>query len=76
MISKDVGKAVESAHQAVSLATQEPQLEGYCSGGDIIVTTDQFGLIRVFRQDCAYAYRRMFIDFYRKGQIKTVMIFN
>lgn len=47
------------------------KLEDTVQSGDIIVTTDQFGLIRVFRQDCAYAYRRMFIDFYRKGQIKN-----
>ena len=71
MISKDVGKAVESAHQAVSLATQRTtNLEDTVQSGDIIVTTDQFGLIRVFRQDCAYAYRRMFIDFTERDKLK------
>jgi len=34
--------------------------------GDIIVTTDQYGLIRVFRQDVASSYRRQFIDLYKK----------
>ncbi|KAI3403226.2 hypothetical protein KGF56_003961 [Candida oxycetoniae] len=37
--------------------------------GDIIVTTDQYGLIRVFRQDCASSYRKQFIEFYKKCQI-------
>lgn len=36
--------------------------------GDIIVTTDQYGLIRVFRQDCAASYRKQFIEFYKKCQ--------
>lgn len=36
--------------------------------GDIIVTTDQYGLIRVFRQDIASSYRRQFIELYKKCQ--------
>lgn len=39
--------------------------------GDIIVTADQFGIIRVFRQDSAYLYRKKFIEFYKKGQTKN-----
>ncbi|KAI5967531.1 hypothetical protein CANMA_002965 [Candida margitis] len=39
--------------------------------GDIIVTTDQYGLIRVFRQDIASSYRRQFIDLYKKCQAQN-----
>ncbi|KAI5954385.1 hypothetical protein KGF54_002160 [Candida jiufengensis] len=34
--------------------------------GDIIVTTDQYGLIRVFRQDIAWSFRSQFIEFHKK----------
>lgn len=39
--------------------------------GDIVVTTDQYGLIRVFRQDIASSYRRQFIDLYKKCQAQN-----
>ncbi|CAK9436776.1 uncharacterized protein LODBEIA_P12980 [Lodderomyces beijingensis] len=40
--------------------------ENEVTNGDIIVTTDQYGLVRVFRQDCASPYRKQFIEFYKK----------
>ncbi|KAI5962160.1 uncharacterized protein KGF55_003236 [Candida pseudojiufengensis] len=36
--------------------------------GDIIVTTDQYGLIRVFRQDIAWSIRSQFIEVHKKCQ--------
>lgn len=39
--------------------------------GNIIVTTDQYGLIRVFRQDSAYRIRKKFISLYKEGKVKT-----
>ncbi|KAK6465259.1 WD40-repeat-containing domain protein [Scheffersomyces coipomensis] len=41
--------------------------EDVLTKGEIIVTTDQMGLIRVFRQDSAYKIRKRFINMYKKG---------
>ncbi|KAK6204577.1 WD40-repeat-containing domain protein [Scheffersomyces amazonensis] len=40
--------------------------------GEIIITTDQTGLIRVFRQDSAYKVRKRFLDMYKKGPCVSV----
>ncbi|EMG49989.1 hypothetical protein G210_5014, partial [Candida maltosa Xu316] len=50
---------------------KEMKMEHQVQNGDIIVTSDQFGLIRVFRQDSASLYRRKFIELYKKGQLKN-----
>ncbi|EGW32633.1 uncharacterized protein SPAPADRAFT_51169 [Spathaspora passalidarum NRRL Y-27907] len=39
--------------------------------GHIVVTTDQFGLIRVFRQDSSREYRKKFVDCYKRCQSST-----
>ncbi|KAK6453966.1 WD40-repeat-containing domain protein, partial [Scheffersomyces xylosifermentans] len=38
------------------------------TNGHIIVTTDQYGLIRVFRQDSAYKIRKRFVEIYKQGE--------
>lgn len=47
------------------------KLDNSVQTGDIVVTADQYGIIRVFRQDSAYLYRKKFIEFYKKGQTKN-----
>ncbi|RCK63502.1 hypothetical protein Cantr_09572 [Candida viswanathii] len=47
------------------------KIDNSVMNGDIIVTADQYGVIRVFRQDSAYLYRKKFIEFYKKGQCKS-----
>ncbi|RLV94702.1 hypothetical protein JA1_001515 [Spathaspora sp. JA1] len=39
--------------------------------GHIVVTTDQYGLIRVFRQDSSREYRKKFVDCYKRCQDKA-----
>lgn len=47
---------------------QRYQLLTIADKGVIIVTTDQTGLIKVYRQDIAYHYRKKFIELYKHCQ--------
>ncbi|KAG7662155.1 uncharacterized protein J8A68_004283 [[Candida] subhashii] len=46
------------------------KIEEELQAGHIIVTTDQYGLIRVYRQDCAHVHRKRFVAFYKHCQAK------
>ncbi|CAI5757238.1 unnamed protein product [Candida verbasci] len=65
------GVACKMNPNSFCTAKEHKHIEDYT--GEIIITTDQSGLIRVFRQDCAAGYRKKFIDFYKRGSSNDML---